>query len=236
MVPPSITQPSGSNCTPVFVGIDFGTTFSGLAYNIGESSEQTNFVDWGSDHLSPKFPTKVTISNETILCGAQIPDGEESIQWFKLALLHSDDLDDEIEKSPLFQEHEAFRKKLKLKAYEVVKHLFDYMWAKFLDALHSTSPGGTYSFHLTIAVPANWPQYIFDAIEKAIVESGIRRQIHGLVSFVSEPEATILTAAAEPAIILVSLCFAKLGPSLLRSLGIGWQYTGKCFGPEVSEG
>ncbi|KAK7428213.1 hypothetical protein QQZ08_005279 [Neonectria magnoliae] len=215
MAAPSIAQPGGSNCTPVFAGIDFGTTFSGLAYAIGGSRENPQLVNWGPVNSGSKFPSKVTSSNNIILCGPQIPEGTEAMEWFKLALLHHDDLDSVIRESALVKEYQSFRRRLKFKASEVVQHLLKYMWGKFKDTLQSSNPEKAFLFHLTVAVPANWPQYTFTAIRKAVEKSGIGPELHAPVSFVSEPEATILATIAAPATLILGRC---LHPELTFTL------------------
>ncbi|KAK7417741.1 hypothetical protein QQX98_004397 [Neonectria punicea] len=197
MAAPSIARP-----TPVFAGIDFGTTYSGLAYFIGASRGDPELVIWDPVNPTCKFPSKVTVSNSNILCGPQVPAGTESMEWFKLALLHHDDLDNEIRDSPLFQEYESFRRRLDLKASQVVQHLLKYMWGKFKDALRSSNPEEIFLFHLTVALPANWPQYTLAAMRDAVKKSGIGLELHAPVSFISEPEATTLATIAGPVTVL----------------------------------
>ncbi|KPM43320.1 hypothetical protein AK830_g3281 [Neonectria ditissima] len=194
-------QPGGNTRRTVFVGIDFGTTFSGLSYAIENVPGPETVLEWDDDYRR-KFPSKVADSNGTILCGPMIPQNDQAAEWFKLALLHHDDLDREIRSSPLFTTHESFRCDLDLRADQLVAHLFRYMWTKLLGKLQDSNPKGTNVFFLTVAVPASWPQYAFTTIRKAIDDSGISMHLQEPVTFVPEPEATILGTISEHAILV----------------------------------
>ncbi|KAI5464635.1 hypothetical protein BGZ63DRAFT_461679 [Mariannaea sp. PMI_226] len=177
----------GESPKPVYVGIDFGTTFSAVAF----------IIDHGPGH-PPKRYTVPTWGD--VKCGSQVANAQECSEWFKLGLLHPDYLDYEIRSSTLFQHHELFRHGLGLKVGHVATHFFKYLWEGFLKYLHDSGPGGDYVFFLTVGVPADWPLSGIHAIRKAIINAQINQYLRAPVKFVSEAEATILSVITKPVI------------------------------------
>ncbi|KPM35847.1 hypothetical protein AK830_g10729 [Neonectria ditissima] len=208
-------QPDGDDLTPVFVGLDFGTTFSGLSYVVGDVSQPATTLKW-SEEYRLKFPSKVACSDGNTLCGIMIPPGGKSIQWFKLSLLHRDDLDIGIRQSSLFLEYEAFREGLGLRAEEVAEHLFRYMWKEFLGRFLPAHRNATHKYFLTIAVPARWPRYAMQRIREAISASGVKEELGAACVFVSEPEATILASINQQ----VTVLGASASPGMILDLQV----------------
>ncbi|KAK7424790.1 hypothetical protein QQX98_000374 [Neonectria punicea] len=208
--------PGSSAHTPVFVGIDFGTTFSGLSYSIGNTSG-TRELRWsGNDRI--KFPSRVSSSNGNLLCGPCVPETDQAIEWFKLGLLHPDSLDPKIRKSPIFKQNDSLRLELELTAVEVSGYLLAYMWSTLLGQLERTNPGETFAFFLTIAVPASWSSFSRNSLEAAVEKSKISDRVCKPVSFVTEPEATILGTVMECIEVLTG---EPSGPSRMLDLQIG---------------
>ncbi|KAK7417876.1 hypothetical protein QQX98_004351 [Neonectria punicea] len=196
------SRPDGDAPTRVFVGIDFGTTFSGLSYIVGNvAGTEPTTLSW-SNECRFKFPSKVTSSGGNTLCGVMIPEGEKSMQWFKLAILHRDDLDREIIQSPLYQQYEHLRTELRLRADEVTSHLFRHMWDRFLSKFLPSHRHGAFDYFLTVAVPAGWPRYAINSIRKAVERSDILNDLRVPCRFVAEPEATIVGVFDAPALVL----------------------------------
>ncbi|KAK7415470.1 hypothetical protein QQZ08_012337 [Neonectria magnoliae] len=194
--------PGGDAPTPVFIGIDFGTTFLGLSCLIGNVAWSHPITLSWSGGYQIKFPSKVTSSGGNILCGLMIPEGERSIEWFKLALLYRDDLDREIVQSPLFAQYENFRHEIGFRVDEATTNFFRNMWEDFFRQFLPEHRNETYEYFLTIAVPARWPRYAFDSIRKAINNSGIAADLRENCRFVTQPEATILGVIDAPARVL----------------------------------
>ncbi|KAF6221406.1 hypothetical protein HO133_002261 [Letharia lupina] len=78
----------------ILVAVDFGTTFSGIAWAQTRQPEVPSIIiqwpDATSDSLegvsSDKVPTEITYDGENYRWGFQIKDPEQRHQWFKLAL------------------------------------------------------------------------------------------------------------------------------------------------------
>lgn len=74
----------------IIVGLDFGATYSGLAWADTEHPERRETVTaWPGRHGSPsdKVPTRLRYAGDDVQWGFGIPSDsprEEAIEWFKL--------------------------------------------------------------------------------------------------------------------------------------------------------
>ncbi|GAW12411.1 hypothetical protein ANO14919_017770 [Xylariales sp. No.14919] len=206
-------QPNKSGV--VVIGIDFGTTFTGVAYDYvgqvekspGDVTPQaitlwpaSNYNEADSD--APKVPSRIAYtSTEAIAWGQQASDEQGSILWSKLLLLDDNDLQLHLKGSDHLKQA---RERLEKTDKDVVTVISDYLakvWNHVLENI--TRARGrqflnTRSFHVVVTVPAIWQEYARERMECAVRKAGILNKRPGCAdtthTFVSEPEAAALAA------------------------------------------
>ncbi|KAJ4251963.1 hypothetical protein NW762_011263 [Fusarium torreyae] len=190
--PLSLVEAS-NNTRTVFVGIDFGTTFSGIAFAVSSPDGQvrsTNCKIYTSElygHSGVKVPTKLP---------AYRYDKDERykntwLEWFKLSLLHRDDTPYDVLHLPKFVKTTADRESLKLSTVTVTADYLKKIWDPFYkDLLFMVSNP---LVQVTVTVPAVWPMYARQKMLDAIHRAGILGpNVQLAPKFLSEPEATAI--------------------------------------------
>ncbi|KAF5552463.1 hypothetical protein FNAPI_7052 [Fusarium napiforme] len=163
MVFENLPQPGGR--TRVIVGIDLGTTFSGISYAVLPQNLNIpiSFL-WQVDRRPyQKVPTQIEASGTTI-------------EWFKLSLLRRDDL----EKDILIQ-----------RTVDVAAVYLRRIWKVFREELRYkvTDP----HIQITFTVPILWPDYARKSIYEALHQANIiNNNVELAPKFVAEPEAAAL--------------------------------------------
>ncbi|KAJ5261133.1 Heat shock protein 70 family [Penicillium angulare] len=140
--------------TRLSVGIDFGTTFSGIGWKLQGSDEIEVVQDWpaGGNGTSQKVPTLISYNGNKTLWGYQVDDMKECIRGVKVLLdrsqdiqydpaVESDDLLRKLEKKPV-QVTADYLKKL-------ISHLQDILDRRGIGCLMKTM-----DVHYTVTVPA----------------------------------------------------------------------------------
>ncbi|KAL4785486.1 hypothetical protein BJX76DRAFT_356042 [Aspergillus varians] len=189
------------------IGIDFGTTFSGVAWATPESfgADQINLVSaWpGTGREEGKTPTELLYDEGKPMWGYNIPGGADTVRGFKLLLLHDEDLTEDIRTSEFFL---RARRMLKDTKKTVVGLIADYLRALWRHALETINKSlGEFvvdglQFHVVITVPAIWKAYARQGMEDAAKSAGIlksRQAGETTLSFVPEPEAAALSTLCE---------------------------------------
>ncbi|RDW83641.1 Hsp70 family protein [Aspergillus mulundensis] len=175
----------------IVVGIDFGTTFSGIAWTIGNSIEDIEVhPHWpgGGNRTSVKVPSTISFSGVKIQWGYQVGQFTEALRGIKLLL----DEDQKIEYTPSLQSKALLAKygktaeeatALYLKQLiQQAKQVLERRLGLDIDELDT-------QFILT--VPAVWSDKAKDSTMRAAVAAGIDLKN---LSLVSEPEAAALYA------------------------------------------
>ncbi|KAF5001283.1 hypothetical protein FGRMN_1128 [Fusarium graminum] len=114
----------------IIIGIDFGTTFSGVAWAYSREPEEIEIVtSWDAElnHCSDveKAPTQLYYdgNNKDVKWGYSIPSDKEALKWFKLLLLDPKDLPADVARSSQLQEARRLRNKVKKEPIElIVRH------------------------------------------------------------------------------------------------------------------
>jgi len=193
MEPPPYTAardvPEGDS---LIIALDFGTTFSGIAYAFSTDSEKIyTITNWpgGEDLIAPKVPTVIRYdpgSTTSFQWGYEITSLDDKITGLKLLL-------DPDQPRPYFipTNVEAEMAKLPKTVLEVAS---DYMGAVFKHALKeiesdSLDPSFLESFQkqFVLTVPAVWSDKAKDMTLRAARNAGISP-----VSMITEPEAASL--------------------------------------------
>ncbi|KAL3964035.1 hypothetical protein ACCO45_001039 [Purpureocillium lilacinum] len=190
----------------IIIGIDFGTTFSGVAWTNSADCQNIRIIrNWATNlrHCSSteKVPTALTCDKttaEVITWGYDVSPTKPTIRWFKLLLLDYKDVPEYVRQSSQFQEVQAHQATLNIDPVDVtaafLKHLWDHsvevITRELGDELVNKS-----KFHIVITVPAIWPAYAHDRMRKAAQKAGLtaaRGRGETKLSLISEPEAAAL--------------------------------------------
>ncbi|KAI1355987.1 hypothetical protein F5Y01DRAFT_301565 [Xylaria sp. FL0043] len=201
--------------TTLVVGIDFGTTFSGVSWLIcktGSTPGQPEVVSlWPTsvdnrrqNSDSQKVPTKMHYNKDFELAwGFKIPTGVETIEWFKLLLLEDRDLEKHLQRSSHLLEAKKLLSKLRLNSGRVISDYLKALWnhtiEQIRDAKGPTVIDGM-PFNVVVTVPAIWTDYARNRMREAAKRAGIldERGIDKTVlSFISEPEAAAIAMMPE---------------------------------------
>ncbi|KAG5765505.1 hypothetical protein H9Q72_006437 [Fusarium xylarioides] len=168
---------SGSR-TRVVVALDFGTTFSGISYALLTGKEAKSFF-WKFDSgFSPKTPTRIEFS-------------KTPIEWFKLNLLHRDDLPSDVRNSRKFEELTEAREAINVTAVNATARYLGKIWKVFCEKLQYNIPDT--EIQVSVTVPVLWPLYARQAMEEALNRAGILNENVVLApKFLIEPEAAAL--------------------------------------------
>ncbi|KAI8655978.1 hypothetical protein NCS55_01251700 [Fusarium keratoplasticum] len=189
------------------IGIDFGTTYSGIAWatQTDFNSEQINLItSWpGSGREEGKAPTEIYYEDE-MLWEFEVDKDTTPITWFKLLLLKEEDLSPELRSSEFLL---RARKMARENGKTVIDLIADYLraiWDHTLESIakdRGDSVLEAYQFHVVITVPASWKDYARQDMEKAAKKAGILdRRAAGktILTFVPEPEAAALSTLCDP--------------------------------------
>ncbi|KAM0549786.1 hypothetical protein ACHAPJ_009225 [Fusarium lateritium] len=182
----------------VFVGIDFGTTFSGIAFKVFGSDGRARFPklnEYSSElngFTDVKVPTKLPA--EKYSTDERYKD--TWLEWFKLSLLHRDDMPHDVLDLPKFTKTSADRESLGLSTVTVTADYLKKIWKDFYDGLLQVVSNPL--IQITMTVPAVWPKYarekMLEAIEKAEI---LGPNVQLAPKFLSEPEATAIALLPE---------------------------------------
>ncbi|KAL4944566.1 hypothetical protein BDV06DRAFT_220192 [Aspergillus oleicola] len=189
------------------IGIDFGTTFSGVAWATPESFEadQINLINaWpGTGREEGKAPTELLYDEGRTMWGYNIPGGADTVRGFKLLLLRDEDLTEDVKSSEFYL---RARKMLRNTGKTVIGLIADYLrglWKHTIDTINRSLGDFVVDglkFHVVITVPAIWKAYARQSMKDAAKSAGIlksRRAGETTLSFVPEPEAAALSTLCE---------------------------------------
>ncbi|KAG9257923.1 uncharacterized protein F5Z01DRAFT_692804 [Emericellopsis atlantica] len=191
----------------IVVGIDFGTTYSGVAWAECDTTDNVEIemiTSWDTDlhdcSDKEKAPTQLGFGDgsEVPSWGYGIPLDEDCVRWFKLLLLEDRDVPSEVKDSAQYQLAKSMGDKHKKTATELVALYLGFIWRHSLEAIER-SVGATLvqlcKFRVVITLPAIWPAYSQQKMMTAARDSGIlakRQAGETILSFISEPEAAAL--------------------------------------------
>ncbi|KAF5020932.1 hypothetical protein F66182_7037 [Fusarium sp. NRRL 66182] len=193
------------------IGIDFGTTFSGVAWSRAGSKRQTKIVtDWPTSKGYPcdkdMVPSAILYSHlndESPAWGYATPLEETVMRWFKLLLVDEKDLPEWVRGSPQVSTVRALMQKANKTPIQVLGDYLRRVW----DHSHGNiqrSVGQRMMklsrVHVVVTLPAIWPQYARERMTKALEHAGLLEVTRGektSVGFISEPEAAALMCLEE---------------------------------------
>ncbi len=136
----------------VIIGIDFGTTYSGVAFTCSKKIEHMEVISsWESDLLSnsdrQKTPTAISFAPKAkVDWGHGIPCDAEKIEWFKLLIVDHKDLPKDVQAFPKIKEARAYLKKNGKTAIEVIALFLRHLWNHAIQRITATVGRGLVNF------------------------------------------------------------------------------------------
>ncbi|KAI1359876.1 actin-like ATPase domain-containing protein [Xylaria arbuscula] len=178
----------------VVIALDFGTTYSGIAYafsNPGKKTEVVPIVDWPGleGRRQPKVPTLVLYDPDDptkFKWGGQVDWRSEAVQGVKLLL-------DPKQQQPIYIPTNNIKNEIKKLPKDPVDVAADFIGAIYSHALAKIESAGVKEyFHMcqkqfVLSVPAVWSDVAKDRTLRAAKKAGIHP-----VSLIKEPEAAAL--------------------------------------------
>ncbi|KAJ9263167.1 hypothetical protein DTO195F2_3145 [Paecilomyces variotii] len=205
---PSTSAPSSSTTerTSMIVGVDFGTTFSGIS--TVNSTDDVGLVkvmrNWpGLTENYDKVPSTISYDNETLAnspCrwGYQVGGEMKSSTWFKLLLVQ--DAATEEHDDPLLRQCAGkglMRTVAGKQPAEICRDYLRCLYNHVLETLKmecSASVLGLTRLHFVLATPAGWKDHERARIEIAAKLAGFGTRPNDKITLVTEPEAAALAA------------------------------------------
>jgi len=193
----------------VIIGIDFGTTFSGVAYTWSKKIERMEVISsWDAEFHSSsdeeKTPTAISFGpKKRVTWGYNIPYEAEQARWFKLLLIDDKDLPEEVQGSTRIKEARAYLRKHNKEPIAVIANFLRLLWNHCNQRITETVSRNlvNYSkFHIVITLPAIWPDYARRRMEEAASQAGmLAKRVAGdtQLSFISEPEAAAVATLSD---------------------------------------
>ncbi|KAI0457938.1 hypothetical protein F5B21DRAFT_512378 [Xylaria acuta] len=200
----------------IVIGIDFGTTFTGVAYDYVKSGNQSPsditplpITLWPASGYGeanadcPKVPSRIAYPlGGKMTWGQQASDEQgTAILWSKLLLLDEHDLQPHLGNSNHIKQA---RRSVGNTGKDIVTVISDYLsgvWEHALEVIiraRGRQFVGAHPFHVVVTVPAIWQDYAVQRMERALKKAGILNKRPGCPdtthAFLSEPEAAALAA------------------------------------------
>ncbi|KAI0188709.1 hypothetical protein F4808DRAFT_467844 [Astrocystis sublimbata] len=193
----------------IIIGLDFGTTFTGVAYDYvkadkGNSNdiEPLSITLWPSSGYGdfPKVPSALVYRPDgTVAWGHQASDDSDAILWFKLLLLDEDDLPLHLGSAKQVMQASIGVAKTDKDVVAIIAEYLSKVWEHALDVIGKARGKkfiDTHPILVMATVPAMWQDYAVANMEHALRMSGILNQRPGCPeithAIVSEPEAAAL--------------------------------------------
>ncbi|KAF5561106.1 mitochondrial-type heat shock 70 [Fusarium napiforme] len=188
----------------IIIGLDFGTTYSGIAWAYSREPEEIELVtSWDSEFNNcsdvEKAPTQLLYDDKKgTSWGYSIPADKDALKWFKLLLLDSDDVPIKVSKSSQMRCAQKLLDKMKKDPVEVIACYLRKIWNHAIDSIQRTVGAELLQkspFHVVITLPAIWPPYAQQRMKQAAKTSGIlddRSCGETKLRFICEPEAAAL--------------------------------------------
>ncbi|KAI1660440.1 hypothetical protein F4813DRAFT_400656 [Daldinia decipiens] len=179
----------------IVVGIDFGTTHSGVCWAINEGQKKIRLItDWTNPQAvnanAEKVPSVISYRNGQVSnWGYEVTMREDSFRWMKILLEPEHKYAKTIED---VKKSNALLTKLNKTADEVVSDYLRALWAYTKEDIRKRIDDEnwetTFRLRVVLTVPAMWSHQAKDRTVKAARAAGL--PVH--ISMVTEPEAAAL--------------------------------------------
>ncbi|RDA89231.1 hypothetical protein CP532_0588 [Ophiocordyceps camponoti-leonardi (nom. inval.)] len=191
----------------IYVGLDFGTTYSGLAW--APSEDDINVISsWKTFNSTHGDKKKVLTTllygddeddDQKLSWGYEISPKDVPLKWFKLLLIDDQDLPPHIRHSSHLKDAKLQMEKSNRHVVEVVGDYIKQLWKVSLEDIEysmSKTELASMTFHLTVTVPAIWPLYARNRMQQALAHAGVLSD-KSVLGFVSEPEAAAVAVVRD---------------------------------------
>jgi len=164
--PPPPSPPKQQPEMYIAIGIDFGTTYSGVSWAF--SADPENIVEvsrWpcherrGQDEF--QIPTQIDLATKK--WGYQVPRTCDPVRWFKLLLLNPDDTQEDVRNSDQLN---AARAKLRGQSgsqatdvVDLIAEFLGHLWKHALKEIAKEEDVDVLPLKVALTVPAIWPNY-----------------------------------------------------------------------------
>ncbi len=193
----------------VAIGIDFGTTFSGVAWAfsgnplvIHDVKQYPRAQRSFKGHDEAQVPTQV--DGRKGVWGFLVGDNHTPDKWFKLLLLRDEDIRDDIRNSPYLESTRQRVRPLGPDAViDLVAQYLHHLWQHALREIEMQIDQRALQnlpFKVALTIPAIWPQYARNMMKEAARRAGIlapRDIADTTLILVEEPQAAALTTLLE---------------------------------------
>ncbi|KAL7909220.1 hypothetical protein GGI35DRAFT_493223 [Trichoderma velutinum] len=190
----------------IVIGIDFGTTYSGVAWTTSSRPGHINIItNWDAvkNHCSDKekVPSAIYYDDKgEVSWGYSVPEKASSLkfEWFKLCLLDEGDIPKEHRNAAQIQAAQKSLRKSNKCVEDVISDYLRELWKHSITNIRRAVGGQLVDiskFKVIATIPAIWPAYAQGRMHKAIEKAGIlESRIAGdtVLKFITEPEAAAL--------------------------------------------
>ncbi|KAF2467960.1 uncharacterized protein BDR25DRAFT_266432 [Lindgomyces ingoldianus] len=188
------------------IGIDFGTTYSGVAWAISGAQEPdinvvTTWPNAPTESWSVKVPTEIWYKEgEAFKWGYSVPPEAEPLKWFKLLLIPDAEMPQKIRDAKEIRTTKRLLQKLGKSLEDVIADYLQRIWECALIDIKQQQGSSADSMPLRIimTVPASWTKDARNQMKSAAIKAGLLSRRIGVMDtkfeFVGEPEAAALAA------------------------------------------
>ncbi|OPB43006.1 hypothetical protein A0O28_0086420 [Trichoderma guizhouense] len=190
----------------IVIGIDFGTTYSGVAWTTSSRSGHINIItNWDAvkNYCSDKEKVPSVIHYDDkgeVSWGYSVPEKASSLkfQWFKLCLLDEGDIPKDLRNAAQIQSAQKSLRESNKHVEDVISDYLRELWTHSITNIRRAVGGQLVDiskFKVVVTIPAIWPSYTQPRMIRAIKKAGIlESRIAGdtVLKFITEPEAAAL--------------------------------------------
>ncbi|KAL2822222.1 hypothetical protein BDW59DRAFT_103646 [Aspergillus cavernicola] len=192
----------------IVVGIDFGTTFTRVAWATTEEflRDQINLITtWpGTGRKEGKVPSELAYEDNNILWGFEVPNHSDPVRWLNLLLLKNEDV---AEGERLAKFRLQGRRMLRVNGWSAVDLVADFLrplWKHIMETItncHGKHVMRLLRFHVVLTVPTTWKTYARQALKNAAIKAGMLKSRSAgktRLRIVPKLEAAVLAILSEP--------------------------------------
>ncbi|TGJ80717.1 hypothetical protein E0Z10_g8045 [Xylaria hypoxylon] len=208
-------MPPSAADTTLVIGIDFGTTFSGVSWLICKTGTppgqpevislwQTSTDNRRRNSDSQKVPSKMYYNEAgKLVWGFRTSPGAEAVEWSKLLLVKKGHLQTYLKGSSHFCDAKGSLQKLGKTPVQFVSEYLKALWDHAIEQIYNAQGHAVIDemrFEIVLTVPAIWNYDARARMREAARLAGIlkyRAAGRTALSFVSEPEAAAIATIPE---------------------------------------